>query len=72
MRYVGYPDIGTGQLAVGPLTPLAQHYWAVRVTDEYWQCPEFTQVLSPVQSFTTDATVPTERTTWGRVKALYR
>ena len=45
----------------GPLSPSTTYYWKIKNDT----------TTSPVWSFTTVVGVPTESTTWGRVKALY-
>lgn len=50
----------------GPLAPSTTYYWKVK----HWD--PIGGVESPVWQFTTEAAVPVEPTTWGRVKALYR
>lgn len=62
----------TVHFPVGPLEPLTQYEWRVRVTDEFWLCPGLYQVWSPLMSFTTFSDVPVKKTTWGRVKDMYR
>ena len=61
----------TVHFPVGPLEPLTQYEWRVRVTDDYWLCPGFNQTWSPVYGFTTGGDVPVEKTTWGRIKDMY-
>lgn len=60
------------ELTVGPLSPLTLYQWQVKTIDEFWLCPGFHDRWSPVQSFTTRATIPVEQTTWGHIKSLYR
>ncbi len=50
----------------GPLATGTTYYWKVRVVDT-----DGGTVTSPVWSFTTVDDVPSEQTTWGRIKALY-
>lgn len=53
-------------LGIGPLEPSTTYYWRV-VIDNYGYTAE-----SPVWSFTTENETAVERSTWGRVKALFR
>lgn len=62
---------GIPRLAVGPLAPLTQYQWQVKVVDDYWNC-SINWNWSPVYSFTTKATSPAGQTSWGRIKNLYR
>ena len=59
-------DFDESHFPVGPLAPGTTYYWKVRVSN--FGVP----TESPLWSFRTLAPVAVERTTWGRVKALYR
>lgn len=52
----------------GPLTPNTTYFWKIVV----WHLGPGGTVESPVWSFTTEDAVPTQESTWGAVKALYR
>jgi len=57
---------------VGPLEPNTLYHWQVKVFDDFYNCPGDRTAYSAVQSFTTAGAVPADRTTWGRIKNLFR
>lgn len=57
---------------VGPLKPGTTYYWYMKVTDDFWNCPGPNVAVTPIQIFTTTDDVPSEQSTWGRIKSLFR
>ena len=57
---------------VGPLEPGTTYYWYMKVTDDFWNCPGSNVAVTLVQSFTTKDDVPSEQSTWGRIKNLFK
>jgi hypothetical protein len=59
------------QAPLPELVPNTQYFWRVRVLDDFaWYTGSMVN-FSDTWSFMTEGPVPTERTTWGAVKALY-
>jgi hypothetical protein len=54
------------------LQPGTQYFWRVRVLDDWAYYSGSMVNFSETRDFTTAGAVPTARTTWGEVKALYR
>jgi hypothetical protein len=71
LTQVGWVDTDT-TLSVGPLQANTSYYWQVSVFDDFYNCPGNRTAYSAVQSFTTAGPVPTERTTWGNIKNLFK
>jgi hypothetical protein len=60
------------QVAVGPLLAGTTYFWQVEVNDGFWECPGSRVAYSEVQSFMTEGVIPTDQSTWGKIKSLYR
>ena len=60
--------VNTGQFSVSPvLQPGTTYYWRLEVADT-----DAGGTLGPVWSFTTETSLATKVSTWGRIKATYR
>jgi hypothetical protein len=67
-----HDDVNRKSTTEGPLEPNTLYYWYVHVQDDFWTYPGSKRADSAMHTFTTGAVTPTQQTTWGRIKALYK
>lgn len=63
---------GDTQATVGPLQPNTLYYWYIHVFDDYWIYPGSHHAETGIHTFTTEAPIQTEQTTWGYIKNLFK
>jgi hypothetical protein len=63
---------GYMQAPVGPLMPDTQYYWYIYVNDSFWEYPGSHEAETDIHTFTTEAPINAEESSWGRIKILYK